>query len=197
MGHTKEFHRYARAVVRVKAQILAFAGPICSGKSVLSKCVAARLGWGWVSFGDFLRDEARHRGIDPSSRTNLQDLGQSFIDKGWASFCQNVLDYAKWHCGMNLVIDGVRHVEAVHTLRKLIDPCRFTVIFVETPAAIRNARLAAREPGVSFDAVDSHPVEQEAQTALLQLADYKVDGSLPVEEASMNVLRTLNSSDEA
>jgi dephospho-CoA kinase len=197
LGHIEKFHRYARVVVRVKAQILAFAGPICSGKSVLSKSVAQRLGWDWVSFGDFLRDEALHSGIDPSSRTNLQDLGQTFINKGWASFCQNVLDYAKWDRETNLVVDGVRHVEAVHTLRKLTAPCRFTVIFVETPVAIRKARLEAREPGVSFGAVDSHPVEREGQTELIQLADYMVDGSLTVEEASMSLLHQFSPSAEA
>jgi cytidylate kinase len=192
MGHAEEFHRYARVVVRVKAEILAFAGPICSGKSVISTSVAQRLGWDWVSFGDFLRDEARRRGIDPSSRTDLQDLGQTFLDKGWASFCEGVLNYAKWVRGMNLIIDGIRHAEAVHTLRKLTAPCRFTLIFVQTPVEIRKARLVAREPGVSFDAVDSHPVERETQTALMRLAEYTVDGSLAVEEASSRLLEQFN-----
>jgi cytidylate kinase len=188
MGHAEEFHRYARVVVRVKAEILAFAGPICSGKSTISTSVAQRLGWEWVSFGNFLRDEARRRGIDPSLRSHLQDLGQTFIDTGWTSFCESVLDYAKWVPGMNLVIDGIRHVEAVHTLRVLTAPSHLAVVFVETPVQIRKARLLAREPGASFDAVDIHPVERETQTALMQIAGYTVDGSLTVEEASSRLL---------
>ena len=194
MGHAEEFRRYARVVVRVKAEILAFAGPICSGKSVISTSVAQRLGWDWVSFADFLRDEARRRGIDPSLRSLLQDLGQAFIDKGWTSFCKSVLDYGKWVPGMNLVIDGIRHVEAVHTLRMLTAPSHLAVVFVETPIQIRKARFLAREPGASFDAVDTHPVEMETQTALMQVAGYKVDGSLAVEEASNRLLEQFSPS---
>jgi dephospho-CoA kinase len=70
----------------------------------------------------------------------------------------------------------------------LTAPSHIAVVFVETSIQIRKARLLAREPGVSFDAIDTHPVERETQTVLMQVAGYTVDGSLAVEEASSRLL---------
>jgi dephospho-CoA kinase len=92
------------------------------------------------------------------------------------------------------VIDGIRHVEAVHTLRVLTAPSHLAVVFVETPVQIRKARLLAREPGASFNVVDTHPVERETQTTLMQVAGYTVDGTLAVEEASSRLLEQLSPS---
>jgi cytidylate kinase len=164
----------------MSAQIVLFAGPICSGKSTLSKAVAKKLAWRWVGFADYLRHVATDQGL-PTSRSYLQELGQQFIERGWLRFCQGVLDFAQWSRELALIVDGVRHVEAVNSLRSLTAPSPLTVVFVETPLQIRKERFATREPGSSFDVVDSHPVERDSGVTLRLLADHVVDGSAPVD----------------
>ena len=45
--------------------VLAFAGRIASGKSTFSMGLAQVLGWPRVSFGDYVRQVARHSGLEP------------------------------------------------------------------------------------------------------------------------------------
>jgi cytidylate kinase len=169
-------------------RIVLFAGPICSGKSTLSKALAQKLGWRWVSFADYLRHVATDQRLS-SSRSSLQDLGQQLIDKGWLAFCQSVLEFADWRPGLPLIVDGVRHVEAVLTLRSLTTPNPVTVVFVETPLQVRKERFAAREPGSSFEIAKAHPVEQEADARMKQLANHVVDGATPVAETVDQLVR--------
>ena len=171
-------------------KIILFAGPICSGKSALSKALAQKLGCRCVSFADYLRHAANDQRLS-TSRSSLQDLGQQLIDKGWLPFCQNVLDFAQWVPGLSLVVDGVRHVEAVHTLRSLTSPNPLTVIFVETPLQIRKERFTAREPEGSFEIADSHPIERDAGARLRQLADHVVDGGAPLADTVDQLVRRI------
>jgi len=170
--------------------IILFAGPICSGKSTLSKALAQKLGWKWVSFADYLRHVATDQRL-PASRSSLQDLGQQLIDKSWLAFCQSVLQFAHWTPDLSLIVDGVRHVEAVVTLQSLTAPTPIVVVFVETPLQTRKERFAAREPKGSFEIADSHPVERDAGTRLRLLANHVVDGAAPVADTVDQLVRMM------
>ncbi len=93
--------------------------------------------------------------------------------------------------GVPLIIDGVRHVEAVHALESLTTPSPVTVVFVDTPLQTRKERFAAREPEDSFEAADSHPVERDAGTRLRQLANHVVDGAAPVADTVGQLVHVL------
>lgn len=156
--------------------VLAFAGAIGAGKSAISTEVAAALGWPRTGFGDYIREEARRQGLDPSSREVLQTVGEALIAAGWVPFCQRVLYRAAWAPGQSLVIDGIRHVKAVETLRTLVVPAKLRLIYLEASDAVREPRL--RQKGIVDDEGrrqnEAHSTEVEVPTLLPSLADYRV-----------------------
>lgn len=166
----------------MKALVLAFAGRIASGKSTVSQKVASTLGWPWTSFGEFLRREAVREGLDPSSRKALQELGQKFIDSGWERFCRSVLRAAHWQRGQPLVIDGIRHAEAVETLKRFTAPVDVKLVFVATEEGVRRGRFRVRKEGEDLNCAERHAVEIQSLETLPRIADFTIDGSLPEEE---------------
>ncbi len=156
--------------------VVGFAGRIGSGKTTLSRMTAQRLELQWTSFGDLVRRTASEQRLE-QTRQSLQDLGDSMIAAGWKGFCGSLLALADWRHGQGLVIDGIRHVAAVTTLRDLVDPNRLLVVFVDLPPEMRRSRLESRgiTPG-AIAAADAHPNEAEVD-AVRAMADIVVDNS--------------------
>lgn len=171
-------------------EVIAFGGRIASGKSTISRLVASRLDAPWVSFGDAVRMEARDRGI-PTSRINLQDLGDELIAQGWDEFCELVVRQAPADRRDRLVVDGVRHLGAIDALSRWSAPARSVLIFVNTS---RERRLGwLRERGVSEQAAlaaDSHQNESELD-AVETRADGHIENDGPVDDAVEAALAAL------
>ena len=167
----------------VKPLVVAFAGRMGSGKSTLSMGIAKALRWPWVSFGDYIRHVARSRGLD-CSRETLQYVGSTLIDQGWEGFCRAVLMQVNWEPGQPLVIDGIRHAEAVAALRQLVTPSKLVLVFITVNDPVREARL--RQRGVidreQLRRAEEHPIEVQVGTVLPEMADLTVDGARPVED---------------
>jgi len=119
------------------AIVVGFAGAIGSGKTAISTAIAEARNLPRVSFGDFVRAEARRRGLDDTSREVLQGLGEVLIVEGWEAFCAKVLDQAAWQPGQSLVVEGIRHAAAVHTLRAIVAPVPFVLIFLNADEETR------------------------------------------------------------
>jgi dephospho-CoA kinase len=171
----------------MKLYSFAFSGSIASGKSSLSLLVAKELNWPYVSFGDYIRSVARFRGL-PESRQVLQALGQSLIEEGWEQFCRLVLNQVPWKPGQALVIDGVRHTEAIITLRRLISPAELLVIYISTSEAVRKIRAFERGETLVQD-VQDHPTEIQVKNQLPQMADLIVDGDKPITEINQEIAK--------
>lgn len=169
----------------MKSYSLAFSGSIASGKSSLSLLIAKELNWPYVSFGDYVRSVARSRGLR-ASRQVLQAVGQSLIEEGWRQFCRSVLNQVPWKPGQALVIDGVRHIEAITTLRRLISPAGLLVIYISTSKAVRNMRALERGETLVQE-VQDHPTEIQVKNLLLQVADLIVDGDRPITEINQEL----------
>lgn len=166
-----------------KPIVIAFAGSIASGKSTLSMGVAKALGWSRVGFGDYVRHVARSQGLD-SSREVLQEVGATLIDQGWEEFCRAVLRQVDWKPGQPLIVDGIRHIEAVEMLRQLVAPSELLIVFIAVDGLTRKARL--RQRGTTdhehLQRVDTHPTEAQVQTVLPSVADLTVDGTQPMDD---------------
>ena len=157
--------------------VLCFSGGIASGKTTVASAVAERFGLGSASFGRFVRSTAKARGV-PEERERLQALGESLIEQmGWQGFCRAVLDAASWKPGSSLVIDGIRHVDAVETIRVLVAPVPTKLIFVDVPQEVRQARAEDR-PGDVTDLAraDAHSTEKDVHHVLKARADLVLDG---------------------
>jgi len=169
--------------------IVTFSGPIGSGKSSLSQAVATRLGFSRVSFGDYVRLMGERRGV-PQTRESLQKVGVSLIEAGWEEFCKSVLSQACWKVGQSLVVDGVRHVEAFESIQRITSPSLVVLVFVRLSESKRMFRLEQTGiPNAPLSKWDSHPTEIQVATALPEMADLSIDGSVPIKEGVDKVER--------
>lgn len=162
----------------MKPVILAFAGPIGAGKSSVSAEVARYLGCSRASFGDYVRRQAFRRGLDVTSREVLQSVGEALIDEGVTGFCRAVLLEAGWAPGQPLVIDGIRHVAVLDTLKALVEPCEVLLIYLSVEEKIQLARL--RRKGIEGDRVQrvmQHTTEADVGERLRMRATYTVQSS--------------------
>lgn len=160
--------------------VVAFTGPIGSGKSTISHLVAQKLGWKRVSFGDYVRAVARDKKLE-KSREVLQDLGSILINEGWDHFCKAVLEQVQFKRGECLVVDGIRHVEALNTIRDLVYPSNVFLVYVQLKPSQRQKRLKVKELANKSETkqIEEHPTEKQVQTILPMVADLVVDGSKP------------------
>jgi dephospho-CoA kinase len=144
--------------------VVGLAGPIAAGKTTIALDLASQLGAPMVSFGDEVRSVAAKRGL-PTDRATLQDVGEELIATGWESFCRAVLAQAPWRPGQSLVIDGIRHLGAITTLRRLVTPSSLAIVFLEASADARRPRLTARGTTQHESlAADAHRNEVELQS---------------------------------
>jgi dephospho-CoA kinase len=178
----------------VKPTVVAFAGQMASGKTSLSTAVAAQLGWPRVSFGQYVRDQAARRGLE-QGREALQELGASLIrEQGWEALCRSVLEQApEWRPGANVVVDGVRHVDAVTTLRRLVHPSTLLLVCLVAKPGVTAERM--RQRGVADSAqrevLLSHSTEIEVTSGVAGMADVVLDAAQPQQVLLRTVLAHL------
>jgi hypothetical protein len=123
----------------------------------------------------------------------LQIVGASLIDQGWESFCQQVLAEADWQPGQSLVIEGIRHVEAMHHVRRLVAPARVVFVFLSIGDGLRSDRLCQRGGETQEQAVDieRHSTESQVVGGLSGYADLVLDGEMSLDVLARTVLRHL------
>lgn len=165
--------------------VLGFAGGIKSGKSTLAEAVACDQGCACVSFGSYVRSIAREQDKG-ESREVLQQIGECLIDGGIPAFCNVVLGQAEWHRGQALVIDGIRHVDIVTELRRVVQPYVFRLVYVSLDPAVRESRLRKTEV-TSLEVLEQHSTEIDVRAALPRIADLTLDGERRVDDLVADV----------
>ena len=173
----------------MKSLVLAFSGSIGSGKSTLSLSVAKALNWPYVSFGNYVRTVALLRGLG-ESREVLQEVGESLIQEGWEQFCKSVLAHATWGPGESLVVDGIRHVEAVEMLRLLVVPSELLLIHITLNELTRKARLYKRSPtdNAQMQSIEDHSTEVQVKRQLPEIANLIVSGERSTDDSTREIL---------
>lgn len=157
---------------------LGLSGRSKSGKTTLARSLARTLDGSLASFGDYVRKGALSEGLEPT-REDLQAVGTRLIESGWEPFCRAVLSEAGWNPGQFLVVDGIRHLEALEHVRKLIAPIHLFHIHIQIDDQTRAKRVGTNGAHETFE---SHPIEQQVQTTLPRYADLIVDGVRPVDD---------------
>jgi dephospho-CoA kinase len=174
--------------------VIAFAGPIGSGKSTLSGLVSNTLGWPSASFGTYVRKSAEVYGFD-KTRKGLQLTGNFLISRGWKVFCEEVLADANWKPGSNLVVEGIRHLEALETLRDIVTPANIYLIYVSLDEAERKTRLKARnhDNRLNLEELELHPTEEQVKTILFNQADLVVENNRPRGKVASEIIAWIRS----
>lgn len=151
------------------------AGRTGTGKTTVGARLAEALSVPLVAFGDFVRSEADARSLD-HERETLQDLGRLLIQTlGWAGFCTRTLEAAGVEPPQVCIIEGVRHIEAVETLRSLYSPVPVTFVWLDASEEERAARLRARgDDPRRMSAWESHEIERQTLDSLPASADFRV-----------------------
>jgi dephospho-CoA kinase len=175
--------------------ILAFAGGLGSDKSTVSSAVAEELGWPRTSFGAYVRAIAQVRKRKAWAREVQQDVGEQLVKEECESFCRAVLSHPRWQSGQPLVVDGIRHVEVLERLRRMVAPQTIRLFFIDVALEERAARL--RDEGVDDPAqlrrIESHSTETQVRTVLPHMADLVVDGDRSIEIVARDVVSWVRS----
>lgn len=166
--------------------IICLAGPRASGKSTTARCLAALLGWRSLSFGDYVREVAKERGRDPQDLLVLQDVGLELIGTGWDNFCNSLLAFYNYK-NENVIIEGVRHAEAVTTL-SCITQTKVVLVYLDVHESVQNERIQFRNRG-EYKGHESHEVERQVKCELRDKADLIIRAELPTEEVAKLIIQ--------
>lgn len=163
--------------------IFCVSGQIASGKTTFANRLVQDIpGAQLCSYGDVVRSEAQVRGLEPS-RPLLQALGIILISEGWPRFTQRLLAHLPTDYDA-LVVDGVRHLQAINELRVQIVGSSITSVFVDTPDAVIAERLQARGETL---AAQNHKVEAQLEQ-VRQAADLTVNGCGDLQQNAATVI---------
>lgn len=178
------------------SMVICFSGRIGSGKTSVSRQVAKVIGGAWAGFGDFVRSQAVSRSLDPGSREVLQDLGAELIRvHGSAWLCEQVIATAQWNEIKPLVVDGIRHIEVMDGITRLVAPHRAVLVHLALDNGLERSRDLDADLRV---AAEKHSTEQDVIHRLPQRADLVVSSNEPVEQVVNTVasfIRALGISD--
>jgi adenylate kinase family enzyme len=142
-----------------KPVVIAFAGPIGSGKTTISRALAKRLHCKLASFGDYFRKTAARLGHDPADRTSLQRLGEEQVRLSPDNVCRELLISSDWRpSDGTIVIDGVRHVEILVALKRAIAPLSIFLVYVQRDK-IRATLLSTQVGKHNMELFDAHTTE--------------------------------------
>jgi shikimate kinase len=171
----------------MKAPVICFSGRIGSGKTSVSRSVAAQTAAAWTSFGDLIREIAMSQSLDPESREILQMVGERVIrERGVAWLCSEVIRRSGWMRDKVLVIDGVRHVSVFDELVSQLSGHRTYLVYLDLKEACErvNQQLSPQNRQV----VESHSTERDVLQALPERADLVVSTVAPLESVVQDVV---------
>lgn len=170
----------------VPAHVIAVSGRIASGKSTLADSLASETGWPVASFGAYVRSVAEQRGLG-TDRPTLQAIGSELVRDGEEPFVIAVLRAAGWRPGRPAVVEGVRHLTVLRTVRRVAAPLPVLHVHVALSETERNARTVARG---DTESAENHDTERDARVILEHVADVMADGAAdPVAQAAEIVRR--------
>ena len=174
--------------------VACFSGNMGSGKSSLSHVLAQALQWRRAGFGDYIRTRVREHGGNPNSREALQDLGQKLVESDPDGFCLAVLASGGFSPDVDLLLEGIRHVEIYRRVQRLVAPSRTVLIHLSVEEVEARRRIASRDgSNDDLERARAHRVEADVQTSLPAIADLIVNAAPSVEAIAGEILRAIGS----
>lgn len=152
--------------------MVCLAGGIASGKTTVAQALTTTYPNSAVrSFGDVVRKHARKTGLG-LDRGALQAAGLQLIAAGWPNFVDELLaDLTP--AATILIVDGIRHVEAVDELRRHFPRAQVRLVFLVTNEQDLSRRMAERGEPMQ---VRHHQIESSL-TTVAHTADLTIETS--------------------
>lgn len=145
-----------------KRLVIGITGRIGAGKTSAGMYLQSRFGFQYLRYSLVLSDWLAK---DPESKSHLQDIGWEVMAKGMqAELNRRLIEQIK--PSADVAVDGLRHPLDFESLKECFG-ASFRLLFVDSPLKERwkrkmtQSRYATLE---SFEAADSHPVEQQIES---------------------------------
>lgn len=163
--------------------VIGIAGRIGSGKTTVGRYLESRYGFQYLRFSAVL---AEWRAKDSQAR--LQEVGWEVMAGGMQAELNHRL-IAQITPGIDVAVDGLRHPLDYENLAKSFSSS-FKLLYMDSPRKERFSRLNKLGKYAdlsSFEAADSHPVEQQIQSLRPKATSViKNEGSLQDLYAAVN-----------
>jgi dephospho-CoA kinase len=159
------------------SSLICIAGGIASGKTTLAEALERALPDSVrLAFGDVVRSRAVAEGKE-LTRSNLQDIGLQLVAEGWQTFVNELLQALNGEPDV-LIVEGIRHREAVGALRDRFPKRELLLVYLVVGNDQQRRRLA--QIGETEGALD-HNIEQDVDV-LRAIADLVVQAEYPTDE---------------
>jgi dephospho-CoA kinase len=139
--------------------IVGITGRIGSGKTTVGRYLESRYGFQYLRYSAVLED---WRAGDPESKAHLQKVGWEVMAGGMQAELNRRLT-AQIVPNADVAVDGLRHPLDYETLNNSFFGS-FRLLYIDSLARLRFERLNRKGKYAdlaSFEAADSHPVEQQ------------------------------------
>jgi dephospho-CoA kinase len=168
--------------------VVVVSGRIATGKTTFARALAFRIEVGCVGFGDEVRAMAEAREL-PNTRDVLQRIGEEQVRDHPREFCEAVLKRGGYVPGGGIVLEGLRHVQVLVLLRRLLAPDIVIHVHISSPDELRAQRMSGRgRAGDANSIADTHSTEVQLFRELPEAADVTIDGSCDVAEMVRNAV---------
>jgi len=141
--------------------VVGIAGRIGAGKTSAATYLSSKHGFQYLRYSQVLSEWFAN---DSENKSRLQEIGWEVMAGGMQSeLNRRLIAQIKPH--VDAAVDGLRHPVDHESLRDSF-PGSFHLVYIESPSKVRWERLKGRgryaDHG-SFQAADSHPVEQQIE----------------------------------
>lgn len=164
--------------------VITLSGAIGSRRAEFARKLESRLDCPRVKFSDYIRQRIKDSGENSADRLLQQQYGQRLVQNHLAEFVDGVLAMApaNWINAGNLVVDGLRHVEVLLTLRSVVqERSGSTLFYVHVRPDPLEREVGARDRGIMEQDLyryDRALSEAQVNRILPAYADLEVDGAL-------------------
>jgi dephospho-CoA kinase len=144
---------------RVERLVVGITGHIGSGKTTVGRYLESRYRFQYLRYSEVL---AEWLAKDPGSKAHLQEVGWEVMAGGMQAELNRRLT-ARILPDADVAVDGLRHPLDYETLNNSF-PGSFCLLYIDSSPQLRFERLNQKGKYAdfkSFDAADSHPVEQQ------------------------------------
>jgi dephospho-CoA kinase len=162
--------------------VIGITGRIGSGKTTIGRYLESRHGFQYLRYSAVLEDWLAK---DPESKAHLQKIGWEVMAGGMQAELNRRL-IAQILPLRDVAVDGLRHRLDYDTLNNSF-PGSFRLFYIDSPPPLRFDRLKQKgkyTDFASFNAADSHPVEQHIDSLRTNAA------LVILNESSLQVLYT-------